>query len=294
MSEVCPRVATARQRQRSRHADRQPSRHTPPRPPRRAHPHSHARAPELAPASSISILRFHAAQAALTTHSTHSILHAGRPRTPRALAVLFLATATAASTVQATPLSDMHTVFAKHNTHATLQHLSHTSHALQPHRLACAPSTFPHAHPGQSTQPLLSPPRRAQAASAHGSDSSPTITTISPLLNSSSTANSPPSVGSKPSPLKRLNQRCMNGPVPRLPKLQLPPAANTTETTEHTETTETTEHTETTDHHMNTPDHTDHIDHTRWVRGSPVEPFLIRSMRLPRQELGAAGECSGI
>ena len=31
-----------------------------------------------------------------------------------------------------------------------------------------------------------------------------------------------------------------------------------------------------------------------WVRGSPVGPILTRSMRPSRQELGAAGECSGI
>ena len=30
------------------------------------------------------------------------------------------------------------------------------------------------------------------------------------------------------------------------------------------------------------------------MRGSPVGPFLTRSMRPSRQELGAAGECSGI
>ena len=93
--EVYRRAAPAPRSRRSPHTHDRASRRTPACPPRHTHPHPRVRAHELASPSSISLLRLHAAFAALTSHNTHSTLHAGRSRTPRALTLLLLATASA-------------------------------------------------------------------------------------------------------------------------------------------------------------------------------------------------------
>ena len=73
-------------------------------------PHPRVRAPEHASPLSISILRCHAAHAPLTSHNSHSTLHADRPRATRALALSFLATASATCTAHAPPLLNPHAI----------------------------------------------------------------------------------------------------------------------------------------------------------------------------------------